>query len=92
MSDSLGVSARFVDDGDAALLAEGRIGQNDIVFAVLRGQNGRGGLRQTPPTSRSGGQSRRRRPFICLNRKVEDLPFGARGNESHSQLCALLYV
>ena len=32
----LGRLARFVDDGDAALLAEGRIGQDDVVFAVLR--------------------------------------------------------
>ena len=34
----LGGLARFVDDGDAALLAEGRIGQDDVVFAVLRGE------------------------------------------------------
>ena len=32
----LGRLARFVDDGDAALLAERRIGQDDVVFAVLR--------------------------------------------------------
>ena len=30
--------ARLVDDGDAALLAEGRIGQHQLVFAVLAGQ------------------------------------------------------
>ena len=29
---------RFVDDGNAALPAEGRIGQDDVVFAVLRGE------------------------------------------------------
>ena len=28
--------ARLVDDGHAALFAEGRIGQDDLVFAVLR--------------------------------------------------------
>ena len=38
MSDSLDVLARLVDDGDAALLAERRIGQDDLVFAVLPGQ------------------------------------------------------
>ncbi len=27
--------ARFVDDGDAALFSERRIGQDDVVFAVL---------------------------------------------------------
>ena len=31
--------ARLVDDGHAALLAEGRIGQDDLVFAVLPGQS-----------------------------------------------------
>ena len=30
--------APLVDDGDAALLAERRIGQNDLVFAMLSGQ------------------------------------------------------
>ncbi len=30
--------ARFVDDGDAAFFAEGRIGQDDLVFAVLPGE------------------------------------------------------
>ena len=30
--------ARLVDDGDAALFAEGRIGQHHLVFAVLAGQ------------------------------------------------------
>ena len=32
----LRVLARLVDDGDAALLAERRIGQDDVVFAMLR--------------------------------------------------------
>ena len=48
--------ACLVDDGDAALLAEGRIGQDDVVFAVLR--------RRARPWSRradsSGRPSRRR--------------------------------
>ena len=34
----LGRLARLVDDGHAALLAERRIGQDDLVFAVLPGQ------------------------------------------------------
>ena len=34
----LGRLARFVDDGHTALLAERRIGQDDLVFAVLPGQ------------------------------------------------------
>ena len=46
MSDSLRRLARLVDDGDAALLAEGRIGQDDVVFAVLAGQRVLGDDRQ----------------------------------------------
>ena len=38
ISDSLDDSPAVVDDGHAALLAEGRIGQDDLVFAVLPGQ------------------------------------------------------
>ena len=38
MSDSLDDSPRLVDDGHAALLAERRIGQDDLVFAMLPGQ------------------------------------------------------
>ena len=34
----LGRVARIIDDGHAALFAEGQIGQNDLVFAVLAGQ------------------------------------------------------
>ena len=34
-----GLLAIGSDDGDAALLAEGRIGQDDLVFAVLSGQS-----------------------------------------------------
>ena len=34
----LGRLARLLDDGHAALLAERRIGQDDLVFAVLPGQ------------------------------------------------------
>ena len=47
----LGRLARLVDDGDAALLAEGRIGQDDLVFAVLPGQRVLGDDGQvSPPT------------------------------------------
>lgn len=38
--------ARLVDDGDAALFPEGRIGQDDLVLAVLSGQCVLGGHRQ----------------------------------------------
>src|ERR1039458_9073063 len=34
----LGRLARLVDDGDAALLAERRIGQDDFILTVLSGQ------------------------------------------------------
>ena len=36
MSDSFEVSPAQLDDGDAALLAKKRIGQDDVVFTVLR--------------------------------------------------------
>ena len=38
MSDSLGRLTRVVDNGDAALFAEGRIGQHHLVFAVFPGK------------------------------------------------------
>jgi hypothetical protein len=38
--------ARLVHDGDTALLAEGRIGEDDLVFAVLPGQGIFGDNRQ----------------------------------------------
>ncbi len=38
--------AGFVDDGDAALLAQGWIGQNDVVFVMLRSERALGYDRQ----------------------------------------------
>ena len=46
VSASLGLLARLVDDRDAALLAERRIGQHHVVLAVLAGQRVLGDHRQ----------------------------------------------